>query len=74
MTARQNLSTTLKRLLGRPAGANAVRGTWREVRPAPTSYRPHTGPLSAFHSDNLPGFYRSEAFAEDLYESYATPR
>jgi len=74
MTARQNLSTTLKRLLGRPAGTNAVRGTWREVRPVPLGYRPHNGPVSDFHGDKLPGFYRSEAFAEDLYESYAAQR
>nr|WP_316641114.1 hypothetical protein [uncultured Roseateles sp.] len=71
MTTRQSLSTTLKRLLGRPTGTNAVRGTWRDVRPAPLSYRPYNGPqngpMSAFHSDKLPGFYRSEAFAEDLY-------
>ncbi|MBT9503545.1 MAG: hypothetical protein IV092_20050 [Burkholderiaceae bacterium] len=73
MPSQHTLTATLKRLLGRPAGTNAVRGTWRDVRPAP-SYRPYTGSLSAFQGDALPGFYRSEAFAEDLFDSHATPR
>jgi len=73
MPSQHTLTAALKRLLGRPVGANAVRGTWRDVRPSP-SYRPHTGPLGPFEADALPGFYRSEAFAEDLFDSHVAQR
>jgi hypothetical protein len=68
MPSPRTFAATLKRLLGRRARTNALRGTWRDRRAAP-SHRHATGTPGASAADMPPGFYRSEAFAEDLIDS-----
>ena len=68
MTRHKVLATTLKHWLNPRSEAPAVRGTWRDtgVETTPCAQTATAGMCR-------PGFYRSEAFAEDLYESSATP-
>jgi len=68
MTRHKVLATTLKHWLNPRSEAPAVRGTWRDTGVETT---PCAQPANT--ETRRPGFYRSEAFAEDLYESAATP-
>ncbi len=68
MTRHKVLATTLKHWLIPDSKTPAVRGTWRD-----TSVETTSRAQTASTPTRRPGFYRSEAFAEDLFESPATP-
>jgi len=68
MSRHKVLATTLKHWLNPHSQAPAVRGTWRDADLAATPCA-----QSAITQAQRPDFYRSEAFAEDLSESPATP-
>lgn len=69
MTRHKVLATTLKHWLSRSSDATAVRGTWRDIGAEATQLA-----QMASAEKRWPGFYRSEAFAEDLYEIPSTSR
>ena len=68
MARHKVLATTLKHWLYPDSKASSVRGTWRDTG-VETTPRAQTANTPMRRLD----FYRSEAFAEDLFESPATP-